>query len=135
MAGQEVKTKYDEFLRHLRGIQYIVINCCHGGFSLSKEACLMYLDLAGIDYTLKDQPDREQQIKYGSMVVVEGYEFEGRDIDRNDPALVKVVRTLGDKANGKYARLKIVEVPAKVQWQIHDYDGREWVAEVHRTWS
>lgn len=27
------------------------------------------------------------------------------------------------------------EVPDDVQWQIEEYDGREWVAETHRTWN
>jgi hypothetical protein len=31
--------------------------------------------------------------------------------------------------------LKIVEVPADVEWVIDVYDGNEHVAEAHRTWS
>jgi len=31
--------------------------------------------------------------------------------------------------------LKIVEIPAAVKWQIDEYDGWEWVAEVHRRWD
>lgn len=29
-------------------------------------------------------------------------------------------------------RLRFAELRA---WEIHEYDGREWVAEKHRTWS
>jgi hypothetical protein len=25
-------------------------------------------------------------------------------------------------------------VPDGVEWTVEEYDGREWVAEVHRTW-
>ena len=53
---------------------------------------------------------------------------------RTAPELIKCVETLGEKANGKYARLVIVEIPDNVQWEIEDYDGVETVAEKHRTW-
>ena len=32
------------------------------------------------------------------------------------------------------ANLKMVEIPDDVEWEIADYDGKEWVAEKHRTW-
>jgi len=31
--------------------------------------------------------------------------------------------------------LKIVEIPADVDWVLMEYDGCEWVAEKHRTWQ
>jgi hypothetical protein len=127
---------HDELIKHLRGVQRIVINRAHGGFSLSNEAVIMYLGLAGIDYTLKPQADRDAQNRWGDKIMVNGKEFHDRyDIARDDPALVTAVRRLGSKANGDYAKLKIVEVPAGVVWEINDYDGKEWVAEVHRTWQ
>jgi hypothetical protein len=46
-----------------------------------------------------------------------------------------VFKELGDVANGFAADLKIVEIPDGVDWEIEEYDGNEWVAEVHRTWS
>jgi hypothetical protein len=27
-----------------------------------------------------------------------------------------------------------VDIPDDVKWEIEEYDGNEWVAEVHRTW-
>jgi hypothetical protein len=83
----------------------IVINTCHGGFSLSQKA----RDRIGLD------------------------ESE-HSLERNDPRLVQVVRELGEEANGRYARLNIVSIPDDVAWTICDYDGDEWIAEVHRTW-
>jgi hypothetical protein len=127
---------HDELIRQLRGVQRIVINRAHGGFGLSNEAVIMYLDLAGIDYTLKPQVDRDSQNRWGDRIMVNGKEFHAHDnIARDDPALVATVRRLGSKANGTHARLKIVEVPAGVTWEINEYDGKEWVAEVHRTWQ
>ena len=55
--------------------------------------------------------------------------------DRSNPLLVQVVKELGDKANGIYAELKIVNIPKNAKWHISDYDGLEHVAEEHRTWS
>jgi putative intracellular protease/amidase len=90
----------------------IVINVCHGGFGLSETAELLYTELAGRS--------------------VSQYYWE---IERDDPYLVEVVERLGKSASGTYARLKVVEIPDDVVWTIHDYDGLEWVAEAHRTWS
>ena len=56
-------------------------------------------------------------------------------IDRHDPGLVEVVELLGKKADGDCAKLKIVEIPDDVDYEIQEYDGNEWVAEKHRTWS
>ena len=57
-----------------------------------------------------------------------------RDIERDDPLLVEVVEKLGDQSSGKLSSLKIVEIPADVDFVIEEYDGLEWVAERHRTW-
>jgi hypothetical protein len=107
-------TDAQKFLNDLKtGVQYIVINTCHGGFSLSHRAETEYKRMAGItDPTFYD-----------------------RDIPRNDPYLIKIVRELGMAANGDFANLKVVEIPGNVDWEIADYDGAEWVAETHRTWS
>jgi hypothetical protein len=86
----------------------IVINKCYGGFSLSREA-EDYLNIKS----------------YG----------EGRDIKRNDPKLIECIEKLGDNANGSCAELEIIEIPDNIDWQIEEYDGMEWVAENHRTWS
>ena len=130
----EVNPEHEELLNQLRGVQRVVINTQYGGFSLSREATLLYLDLAGIPYTLEEQEDRDTQTRLGHRIMVNGREFWGRDIDRDDPALVAVVRRLGSETGGDYATLKVVEVPAGVDWYIEEYDGQEWVAEVHRTW-
>ena len=61
--------------------------------------------------------------------------FCDREIARDDPVLVQVVKELGERANGKYSDLRVVEIPGDVNWVIEEYDGAEWVAEVHRTWE
>ena len=87
----------------------VVINTCHGGFGLSTEAKEMYRELSGKDYPNYDD-------------------------DRSDPYLVLTVERLGAIANGPFAELKVLEIPDEIKWLVEEYDGNEWVAEVHRTW-
>jgi len=54
--------------------------------------------------------------------------------DRENPLVIRVVKGLGKKANGPYAELKIVKIPADVEYEIEENDGLEWIAEKHMTW-
>lgn len=83
----------------------VVINRCYGGFGLSEKA-MKFLRV----------------------------DSEWPDIARNDPKLVECVEKLGEEANGAYAELKVIEIPDDVNWEIGEYDGLEWVEEVHRRW-
>ena len=83
----------------------VVINRCYGGFGLSEKA----MKFLGIDSSWPD-------------------------IARNDSKLVECVEKLGEEANGMCAELKVVEIPDDVNWEIGEYDGLEWVEEVHRRW-
>lgn len=58
----------------------------------------------------------------------------GREIQRDHPELIRVIEEMGDKASGSCAELSVTEIPDGVEWQIEEYDGREWVSEKHRTW-
>jgi hypothetical protein len=91
----------------------VVINACHGGFGLSAAAESKYKELAGIT-----DPN-----------------FYSRRIPRDDEHLVAVVELMGSEASNKYSDLKIVDVPDDVNWYVEEYDGKEWVAERHRTWE
>lgn len=100
----------------------IVINDCFGGFGLSREAADLYC--------------AEKQIDPGKWNDTwKFYEnFHSRSVERDDPLLVRIVEQLGEKSWGYCAELKVVEIPDDVQWVIHEYDGNEHIAEVHRTW-
>ena len=110
----------------------IVINKCFGGFSLSNAAVLRYGELAGLNLVSIDKGYFKQW--YIDSVDDEKY-FSCHDIPRDDPKLIQVVEELGESSWGRCAQLKIVEIPDNIKWEIEDYDGQEWVSEVHRTWS
>lgn len=59
----------------------------------------------------------------------------GREIERHDLDVVRAVEELGDAASGRFAKLKIVEIPDGVEYEVDEYDGMEHVAELHRTWG
>ena len=88
----------------------IVINCDYGGFSVSDE-CLDELR------RLHNNPD-----------------LDDWELKRDDPELVRLVETMGQNSYGRYAHLKIVEIPEDVDWILVEYDGMEHVAERHRIW-
>ena len=92
----------------------IVINDCFGGFGLSDEGVARYAEIKGV--TL----DKDF--------------YAGSDIARDDPALVQLVEENRDEYESRYASLKVVEIPDGVEWEIEEYDGKEHVAEKHRTW-
>jgi hypothetical protein len=85
----------------------IVINKCFGGFSLSDEACQIL-----------------------------GVEHQGYFVKRDWQPLIDLIEEKGsDFVSGSSAELAIVEIPDDVDYGIEEYDGNEWIAESHRTWS
>ncbi len=86
----------------------VVFNACFGGFGLSPIAEARYVELKG------ELPKN----------------FYQRNIKRDDPVLVQVVEELGKAANGSFADLKIIDVPAGTRWRIDEYDGSESVMAV-----
>lgn len=136
MARQEIiNPDYDLLIEHLRGYRDLVINTQHGGFGLSRDAQIAYLERSQIPYSLVDRDDRHSTQRYGPIIMVNGKHWYDKDIVRDDPVLVVLVHELGREVNSEYARLKVVRIPADVAWQIEDYDGKEWVSEQHRTWD
>lgn len=138
----------------------IVINSCYGGFGLSHKAVMRYAEIKDIklypwvdDITkgiYKDEATVDNPrigVHYGTIPIKDDADYKekskkndsfywnDRDIDRPDPALIQVVEEMGKKANGRSASLKITEIPDNIKWQIEEYDGLEYIAEKHRTWS
>lgn len=115
-------------------VQKIVINRCYGGFGLSHQAVMRYAELKGINLVFRTGEFLGTVHYYKDEIKEENYFFDRMDIERTDPALIQVLEEMDDKANGVHSRLGVVEVPDGIQWTIEEYDGSEWVAEVHQTW-
>lgn len=112
----------------------IVINEDFGGFGLSDAAIREYAKKKGI--TLVEEHQGTFGFTYFYIgEVSENTHFWESDIPREDEDLVEIVERLGKEADGKFSSLKVVEIPEEVNWYIEEYDGREHVAERHRTWS
>jgi len=156
--------KHEELIKHIKGVRRVVINVKYGGYGLSHKAIMRYLELCGREcwpehggkfsalsgptyWLVPPGPDRveSEPANWSEMSLTERQAhnqkwsdqvFYDRDVARDDPYLAQVVRELGPElASGRYAELKVVEIPADVDWEIEEYDGAEWIAEKHRTWS
>lgn len=126
----------------------IVFNGCYGGFSVSDAAIMRYAEIKGITlYPRKDKtfgimnyylcpPEEWERINAeeqampvspGRFARSNALYFSDRDFERNDPILAQVVEELGDKANGSFAELQIIDLPAGTRYRIEEYDGWESV--------
>lgn len=91
----------------------VVINRCFGGFGLSDAAIDRIRDLGG-PWSDTDRWSSE---------------------NRSHPVLVEVVQNLGTAADGDFAKLRIVEIPDGVDFEIVDHDGMESIRERSRSWT
>lgn len=130
----------------------IVVNKRYGRFGLSRKAIRMYLEAQGKDaffyrgITGYKEIDDESPDSFFCHTVtkdlgdvatqeeISAHYFSDSDIPRDDAHLVRVVKSLGDEANGRCARLQVVEIPDGVSWMIDGYDGMESIHEQHRAW-
>ena len=118
----------------------VAINTCFGGFGISNDAFEKLLTRKGIAFEKveakfkigNDHFDYYHAGHAGSddhyLAIYSFYE------DRSDPDLIAIIEEMGEESWGWAADLKIIEVPDGVKWHIDEYDGREHVAEDHRTW-
>lgn len=93
-------------------------------------------------FTISDPNEvspKEQKDKNGTYKTYnQAYDkisLDSRPEKRDDPLLVQVIEELGEEANGKFAKLKVVTIPGNVEWEISEYDGYEKIEEKHRSWQ
>jgi len=89
----------------------VVINTCYGGYGLSEMARDLYNHL---------------KIQKGEKI-----DWESRE----DSDLISIVEKIGEEANTRHSKLKIVEIPADCKYTILDYDGCETVVDSERMWN
>ena len=91
----------------------VLINKCYGGFGFSEFLVTEYKRRTGEDIDSRYDDDF-----------------------RVDKTVIEIFEEFGSKkCSGGFAALKLIEIPDDVEYEIKDYDGIEWVAEKHRTWS
>ena len=138
----------------------IVINTCFGGFNLSRKAVKRMAELQGRecfifinDYKNKrfifdddktifwvafDIPN-PNKVLYNNKIInntlYKKHCISNKPDTRTDLLLIQVVEELGKEANGSYSELKVIEIPDGIEYEIEEYDGNEYIAEKHRTWS
>lgn len=128
----------------------IVINTCYGGFGLSDAATKRYAELNGIKLYKEDQgyithfftvPVEEYKKIDAECKLARNYDkinaiyYTLRNVERTDNYLIQVIEELGEAANGSCAKLKIIDIPDGVEWDIDEYDGYESIHEKHRSWE
>lgn len=117
----------------------VAINRCYGGFGISDVAFEKLLTLKGIEFESTPADSHLIGNSYYQRGHVGDDEYYLSEYDmtstRNDPDLIAVIEEMGEAANGGFSELRIVDIPDDVEWTVEEYDGIEWVAEKHRTWS
>jgi hypothetical protein len=126
----------------------IVINTCHGGFTLSEAGIKRYAELKKLalyiegdkyfptywtipkedrlgflsddDYRKARDEDRIKHIQLCQKYTISAYHF-----DRTDPILVQVVEELGTGASGDCSKLAVIELEKGTLYRIDEYDGYE----------
>lgn len=102
----------------------VVINTSHGGFAITKEMAKFMAARGNPRAAGELEREGERFFGFGYVTGMSG------GYDRTDPDLIAAVEELGAGTD-----LKVVEIPDGIEWELEEYDGLEWIAEKHRTWS
>lgn len=126
----------------------VILNKCFGGFGLSYEAHELYANKKGLKlykYKTNDfvtnryyKVDNDDMMTYyftkdyGDYAEIDEKEYDKTCLYlssdyRFDKDLIEIVEKLGDKANGKFAELEVVEIPDNSFYKIDEYDGVETI--------
>ena len=122
----------------------VVISCCFGGFGISLECAKLMAKLGNSEAKNMVHEYNEALKKPTIIYHISPHELQKKivvefyghlwETKRDNPELVAAVEKLGDAANSRYSKLKVVEIPDNVKWHIEEYDGNERIAEDHMTW-
>ena len=98
----------------MSGHIYVMYNNCYGGFTLS--------DAAIDEYKRRNPAGKNPRL----------YELE-----RDDQAMVQIVREMGAAANSTFSEIKLQRIPAEYRdyYTINEYDGLETVLLNHNVYQ
>lgn len=135
----------------------VILNKCYGGFGISKEAYQLYAKKKCLELYLYKREHVGKEVVYkkvkddnsifttyltkdfGDNAIINSEDFSKyhlyiRENYREDSTLIEVVEELGEKANGRYSELEIVEIPYDLDYVIDDYDGIETLHQKVQEW-
>lgn len=136
----------------------VILNKCYGGFDVSDKGYKLYAKKKNIplyvykeDYStrprrckkINDIINDTTQISYFTKDFGDCFEPTEEDwkynlwLDekyREDAMLIEVVEELGEKANGRFGKLVVVEIPDGMKYVIDNYDGIETLHEDVPVW-
>ena len=140
----------------------VAYNACFGGFGLSSLALTEFAKKKGVELTWYEQvghkhegnelykrldsvPD-SNRMSMQPLTVDAGDEIKEipsksfyypsfyDDESRKDEDLIDVIESLGEKANGMCAEIRIKEIPDGASFEISSYDGNESVVPQRQSW-
>lgn len=135
----------------------VILNKCYGGFDVSKEAYMLYAKKKGLTLYLYESEFINKKFIYkkinnddsifrhyftkdmGDNIEISNEDYEKyclylRNEHREDPVLIEVIEELGEKANGRFGNLKIVEIPDDLDYVIDEYYGIEILHQRVQEW-
>ncbi len=137
----------------------VIINNSFGGFGISNAALLFLIKknsrcVDKINYLKYYDGDVKKKLvedvmscpedssffahkDYSGWLYKGGTIFTFGDIEgaREDEDLIKIVELLGELSYGDSAKLKIIEIPDDVEYEIYNHAGVESIHEKHRIWD
>jgi hypothetical protein len=128
----------------------LVINKCFGGFGVSiaamkemigkcphviaNDPIKWYGSKEKWEAAIADPNNIHRDYMYfddRNWVVTDDHRSDARDC----PVLVATVERMGAAASSSLAKLRVVEIPDGIEYDVDEYDGIEHVAEKHQTWG
>jgi hypothetical protein len=119
----------------------VAINTCYGGFSLSSKAYEWLIQ--NKNWKVTEDSKHENYTNSNADLLLTTHpiystrnrlysplKFKDENEFRSNSEIIEVVNTLGKEANGPCADISIIEIPDDVNWEIGEYDGREWIQEI-----
>lgn len=134
----------------------VILNKDYGGFGISKIGYELYARKMGLNLYMYETDFKGKDCFYkkthndalftqyftkdfgdNANISKEDYKDYSLNLDeshREDPILIEVVEELKEKANGKYSKLRIVEIPDDLDYVIDNYDGIETLHQRVQEW-
>lgn len=104
----------------------VVINTCFGGFSISAAAVVRAREISG-DEAWGECVLVGERYPDSNQLCTHDWGHGVYDVARHDAVLVQVVEELGEAANGRCSKLRVVTVPKGTMYRIDEHDGQEHI--------